>query len=458
MKTTPTSNQAYILLHNGILALQRAEAQGMRIDMDYCKRKKKQLTRKITKLEEKFEKSSFYKDWKKSTRGFPNIGSNPQLAKFIYGVRGVEPVVFTDTGKGATSEEALELLNLPELNDLLRIRKLKKIRDTYLEAFVREAVDGYVHPFFNLHTVQTYRSSSNNPNFQNVPKREEEAKKICRQAIYPRPGNHLLEVDYGALEVAIAACYHKDPTMMKYLNDPKSDMHGDMAQQIFKIKDWDKSTKEHSLLRAATKNGFVFPQFYGDYYAKNAKALANEWGKLPSTRWKKGMGVDAFPGVSLSEHLIKNGIPSFDKFTEHIKKIENHFWNKRFPVYKQWKDSMWARYQRRGYVDLKTGFRCKGLVTRNKLINYPVQGAAFHCLLWSLIRIDRIIQQEGLKTRIIGQIHDALVFDVPPEELNYIGALVNRVTTVDLPEAWPWIVVPLRVEAELGGVDKSCMN
>ena len=89
------------------------------------------------------------------------------------------------------------------IRDSLQIRKLEKIKGTYLEAFVREQTDGFIHPFYNLHNVRTYRSSSADPNFQNIPKRDKESMKICRRAILPRPGHMLVEADFSALEVNI---------------------------------------------------------------------------------------------------------------------------------------------------------------------------------------------------------------------------------------------------------------
>jgi len=456
MNLHPKTNDAYRLLHDGVLALSRAEHQGMRIDMDYCERMNEELTGKIEILEDQFMSSKFYKHWKHSLGGKkPNINSNSQLAKFIYKTKGIEPVKTTESGQGAADEEALNQLNIPELNNLIQIRKYKKIRDTYLSAFIREQVNGYIHPFFNLHTVRTFRSSSDRPNFQNIPKRDKEAMEICRRAIFPRPGNHLLEVDYGALEVKIAACYHKDPTMMKYIWDDY-DMHSDTAAEIYLIDNFNKGNIYHKHLRAGAKNGFVFPQFYGDYYKSCAISLASNWGSLPTNgKWKKSMGVKVDENTYLSDHLMSKGIRNFDTFTEHIRGIETDFWQKRFPVYSRWKEKHWKRYQKNGYVDLLTGFRCKGLMSRNDSINYPVQGAAFHCLLWSLIEMDRIIQLEGLQTKIVGQIHDALILDVVPEELEYVGKLVHRITTKDLPEAWDWINIPLVVEADLTPVDGS---
>src|SRR5690606_24846764 len=155
--------------------------------------------------------------------------------------------------------------------------------------FIREQHNGYLHPSFNLHLVRTHRSSSDRPNFQNIPKRDKESLKICRRALLPRPGHLLMEADFAALEVMISACYHKDPVMLEYLHDKKSEMHLDMAKQIFRFDSMDKSIPSHYQLRQGAKNGFVFPQFYGDYYGNNARSLC-EWAKLPQGKWKPGMG------------------------------------------------------------------------------------------------------------------------------------------------------------------------
>lgn len=397
----PNTEAAYRLFHEGTLALARAEQQGMRIDLEYCKKKEQHLTRKIHRLEQTFINGDFYRRWAASTKNRrPNINSNPQLAHFLYDVEKIPPVKFTSTGKGATDEAALEQLNVPELNAILEIRKLKKIRDTYLKGFVREQVNGKLHPSFNLHTVRTFRSSSDRPNFQNIPKRDKEAKRIIRKAIYPRRGHQLMEIDFGSLEVRVAACYHQDPTMMTYIRDPSTDMHGDMARQIFKIKNFDKKIPEHALLRGAVKNGFVFPQFYGDYYRNCALYMSgNAWCKLPEGRWRAGQGVPLPGGITISDHLIQQGIKSTDAFINHIHKIEQDFWNNRFPVYADWKENWWRNYLKNGYINMLTGFTCYGVMGKNDCINYPVQGAAFHCLLWGFIQLDRYFSEKGFKTR-----------------------------------------------------------
>lgn len=457
MTTHPKTEEAYNLLHDGVLALARAERQGMRIDIEYATSKREHLTRKINRIEQKFRNSKFYYHWQK-TRGnrAVNINSDHQLRHFLYTSRtglNLQPTKTTVTGQGATDEEALSQLDIPELNTLIQLRKLRQLRDTYLASFTREAVRGYIHPVFNLHLARTYRSSSDHPNFQNIPSRNNEAMQLIRRALYPRPGHQLLEIDFSNLEVRIAACYHEDPTMIRYIKNPASDMHSDMAEQIFGIK-VDRTRPGHNTLRAAAKNGFVFPQFYGDYYKNCAMYLAQKWGQLPAKRWTDSSGITV-DDTKLGTILRKKGIRSLDAFIQHIKDIEHNFWQKRFPIYAAWKERWWTGYQRHGYIDMKTGFRCSGLMSRNDCINYPIQGTAFHCLLWSFIQLDRMMQQEKWDTRLVGQIHDSVILDVHPNELNNVATHARTITTQLLPQTWQWINVPLDIDAELSDVDCS---
>jgi len=454
MEGALTKMDAYYLMHEGILALSRAEQQGFRVDLEYAERKKVHLSRKIEKLEEQFRETQLYRHWEHSFRGKVNINSNAQLANFLYKVKKLSPVAFTDSGMGSTDEESLQALDLPELDLLLEARKLRKVRDVYLDAFVRESVDGYIHPFFNLHLVRTFRSSSSNPNFQNIPKRDEAAMELCRRALYPRPGHQLMEVDFSGMEVRVACCYHKDPTMVHYMTEPASDMHMDMAMQLFGFGKKDKELPGVDVLRQASKNAFVFAQFYGDYYRHCAEGLVCGWGKLRKERWSRGQGIEVL-GTHLSDHLIDRGFSCFEDYVKHVQKIEDHFWKVRFPVYAQWREDWVKEYFRKGYMDTLTGFRCSGEMERNNIINYPVQGSAFHCLLWCFIQVDKWLHANGLRTRLIGQIHDSMILDVHPAELEKVSRRIYQITSQELAHAWPWIIVPMRVDAEICPVDGS---
>lgn len=444
--------EAYNLLHNGTMALARAERAGIRVDMNYVETAIQELSEQMEDLNDDFMNSKFYNKWEKYLGKEPNTNSPVQLRTYLYDHLGKKPPKLTDTGEGSTDKESIQALKIPELQTVLDIKKLKKIRD-YLEGFKREQVDGWLHPSFNLHLVKTFRSSSDRPNFQNIPKRDKQAMTITRSALFPRPGHQLLEVDYGALEVRIAACYHQDPTMLKYIRTGY-DMHTDMTKQIFKLSEFNKHNPEHGYLRSATKNGFVFPEFYGDYYRNCAEYLACQWGELPKGNWKDTDGVP-FQNAKLGAHLRSVGIKSLTSFEKHLEAIEEDFWGNRFKAYARWKERWWHQYQKTGYVDLLTGFRCKGVMSKNDAINYPVQGAAFHCLLWSFIELDNMLRTTKWRSRIIGQIHDAIVLDVYPPELPMLVEHIKNITTERLPKAWSWINVPLEVDFEVCDVDSS---
>jgi DNA polymerase I-like protein with 3'-5' exonuclease and polymerase domains len=106
-------------------------------------------------------------------------------------------------------------------------------------------------------------------------------------------------------------------------------------------------------------------------------------------------------------------------------------------------------------MDTLTGFRCSGLIGRNDCINYPVQGSAFHCLLWSLIRLNRWLRTQKKQTQIIAQIHDSIVMYTAPEEAEEVIAMTRRIMCEDIRRVWPWIITPLEIEAEITPVDSD---
>jgi DNA polymerase I len=447
------TDKAYKLFHDGTQALARMEQQGFRIDTEYIIRKKKEISKEILKLENEFKATKFYTEWQKINREKTNMYSPVQLSNFLYKVKKHKAHKETVTGQGATDEEALLQLNIPELNILLRIKKLKKMRDTYLDSFYREQIDGYIHPFYTLNFVKSFRGASDSPNWQNIPKRDKEAMDVCRKAIFPRPGNHLLELDYSQLEVRISACYTNDTQLIHDILH--GDMHRDMAIEIFNIKKYDASEPTHKTLRQAAKNGFVFPQFYGDFYKNCMVNLAVLWGNLSKDKkWKKGQGIP-FEQGHLSDHMIANGWNNLESFGEHLRKIEDKFWNERYRTYTKWKDKVWSDYQKTGKINSLSGFTYQGVMRRNEVMNYPIQGSAFHCLLYSIIEGTKAQITEKWKSKIIGQIHDAIIIDVHPSELDHVIKVMKCIMCNDVKQFYPWINVPLDIEAELCPVDAS---
>lgn len=448
----PATPEAYQLLQDGAIALAEVESNGIRIDMDYIERASRKTLGRIERIEEKLEDTDVVKLWRKKYGTSMNLYSDQQLGRILYADMG-----YTSVGQNSRGwkmdEETLTTIDDPFIDPYLRAKKLKNAV-TRLKGIAREVVDNLLHPFFNLHTVVTYRSSSDNPNWQNIPIRDLEIATLIRQAIVPREGNQIGELDFKGIEVSVGACYHKDPTMVSYILDKTKDMHRDMAMECYCLPEKEISKP----IRQAGKGQFVFPQFYGDWYKHCAAYLWNDIYKVPLVT-KSGMHV--------ADHLARLGItklgaldpkaePIKGTFEHHIQKIERAFWGERFKVYAQWRRDWHAEYQKRAYFRTLTGFVCQGFMTRNQVTNYPVQGSAFHCLLWSLIRIVRHeLPKRNMKTLIIGQIHDSMIADIVPSERDEFLAICHRVTTRLLQRHWPWIILPMEVEAEVAPVGGS---
>jgi hypothetical protein len=171
------------------------------------------------------------------------------------------------------------------------------------------------------------------------------------------------------------------------------------------------------------------------------------------------MKLTTVDGVPLFDVLSKKGItelgdcnpkekPRRGTFEKHISDVQQDFWGRRFKVYDGWKKQWFADYQRNGFIRMKTGFVVSGSYKKNQIINSPVQGAAFHCLLWSLIRLQKQLNKRKMRSLVVGQIHDSVLMDCTPEELDEVIGLAVEIMTKQLREQWKWIVIPLEVEVE----------
>lgn len=438
---SPISKDAYQLLHDGAIALARAEQRGMLVDVEYCKIQSEMLGKKINRAERLLGEDPEVKEWKKIYRGKFKLSSDEQLSDVLFNHLGYKSEKKTASGQNSTDKLALENLDSPMVKRILELRGFQKIKNTYIDGLLREQVNGVLRPSFSLNTVSTFRSSSQNPNFQNIPIRDPYYGKLIRRAFIPRPDHIFAEVDFAGIEVKVAACYHQDPVMLNYIRTGY-DMHRDMAIQCYMLEK-DQYTKDS---RYCAKNKFVFPEFYGSYFKQVAPDL---WNAIDQ------MNLATKSGIPLKEHLQKVGISNFAQFEAHIKEVENDFWNNRFKVYGKWKEKHYEDYQRNGYFDSLTGFRFQGYMKRNEVINYPVQGAAFHCLLKSFIEVDRRSIKHKWKSGLIGQIHDSLVPEIHKDEYSHVMDTIHEVMCEWVPKQWPWIIVPIEAEADVAPLGRS---
>ena len=450
MLGNPTSmmREAYSLLHEGTLALAEAEMNGIRIDVEYCEKMKRKLGKRIALWEKQLLQTKLGKVWQKEYGKKLNFSSDTQLADILFNKLNIKSKKLTKKNNQATDAEVLEGINVDGIEILIKFKKANKNKNTYLEGLLREQVDGILHTMFSLVMAITYRSSSQHPNFQNFPKRDLESMHLIRGAIYPLKGFQNLGVDYSSVEVATGCFYHKDPTMIKYVTDPKTSMHRDMALQLFILETLDKKhegTEENPgelNLYQGAKNGFVFPEFYGDYFVHCAENLM---------KWAKDVILKN--GMPLKDHMKAEGIGTLSKFTEHVEAVETDFWENRFKVYNKWKEIWWQEYLEKGYFDMLTGFRCQGLMNRKQVCNSPIQGTAFHLLLWVFTEMNKQLKAKGMKTRMMGQIHDEKLEHLWPEEKDEVFKMCRSIMTIEIRQRFPWINVPLDIEADLTGID-----
>lgn len=435
---------AYHLLHRGAVTLAEVEANGMRIDLSYLDKTIEETAARIKRLEENLRGCEEYKLQRRRYGQGVNLTSRDQLATILFNDMGFEPLSQTATGKPQLDETVLEHIGTKYTKGFLRLEKLNKALSTYLLPVRREVEGEFLHAFFGLHLVQTYRGQSDSPNLTNIPIRDPIQGELIRRAFIPRVGNAIIETDYKALEVMVACALSKDPKLT--YDSTEGDMHEDMAAECYLLE----KAQVTKQARQTAKGGFVFAEFYGDWYKQVAQNL---WNGIDRNK------LTTPDGVSLFEHLKARGITGLGEcnpkkdavkgtFEYHIKGVEDRFWNKRFKVYHAKRLSWLEEYKRQGYIDIVTGFRCNGPMSKNQVMNYHIQGPAFHCLLWSLIELQNEIRRRRMGAKITGQIHDCIVADVPLGEVDDYIDLMTEITTKRLLKAWDWITVTFRVEIE----------
>ncbi len=202
-------------------------------------------------------------------------------------------------------------------------------------------------------------------------------------------------------------------------------------------------------VRFHVKNGYVFPEFYGSYYANCADSL---WHSTADLTLNDGMPVHDYlreKGITcLRKPTDKKGSASKGTFEYHVKECEEVFWE-RFPVVKEWQQNSIDFYYKYGYVENMFGFRRRGYISRNQIVNTPIQGTAFHLLLWSFIEAKRAEKKGAWKSKIRGQIHDSILFTTVRSEQEEFLKTIKYIMIDKATQTFDWIVVPLQVEVEL---------
>jgi len=382
------------------------EFAGIRVDPAFLRRMSNDFAKKIDALERTIHEMA--------GQAF-NIASPKQLGDVLFGAMGLQGGRKTKTGGYSTGADVLEELSgqHPIVDAILEWRGLSKLKSTYADA-LPEAINprtGRVHTSFSLAGTNTGRLSSSDPNLQNIPIRTEDGRKI-REAFIPADGHLLLSVDYSQIELRLAA-EMADIKALKQAFHDGIDVHAATASQVF---------------------GVPLDQMTPDI-RRNAKAI--NFGIIYGI---SGFGLAKQLGIGNAEAA------------EYIKK-----YLARFPELKTFMDGAKEFARQHGYVETLYGRKCfvRGINDKNpamrsfaerQAINAPLQGTAADIMKRAMIALAPALAQAGLGAKMLLQVHDELLFEVPEAEKEATEKLVKQV----MEAAGPGISLPLVVEAGWG--------
>ncbi len=342
-----------------------------------------------------------------------NINSPQQLGKILFEKLKLPGGKRTKTGYSTDVDVLKELsLEFPLAAKILDYRSLSKLRFTYIDAFPQlvNPVTGRIHTSFNQTVTATGRLSSSDPNLQNIPIRTQEGRRI-RQAFIPEEGDRILSADYSQVELRILAHLSQDPFLLDTFQHER-DVHTDTAAEIFNIPPEDVTP---DMRRSAKVINF------GIIYGMSAFGLGKELGIPPSTAQ-----------TYIAEYFQKyHGVRDYlDRSLEGARE----------------RGYVTTLMNRRRYLpDIASKNRIVRQFAERIAVNAPIQGTAADLIKVAMIRVHRRLAKEKRKAKLVLQIHDELVFEVPEEEIEAIQALVKEEM-----EQVMKLTVPLKVETGIG--------
>ena len=386
--------------------LAEMEMNGVCLDTESLQETSKVLTERIIELEARIYELA----------GGPfNIASPKQVGEILFDkLKIVEKAKKTKTGQYVTSEEVLQQLrNKHEIvTDILEHRGLKKLIGTYIDALPKliNPRTGHIHTSFNQTITATGRLSSSDPNLQNIPIRGEEGKEI-RKAFIPEPGCLFFSADYSQIELRVMAHLSQDENMVEVFREGK-DLHAATAANIYKKPIEEVTRDERTKSKRAN---------FGIFYGITVFGLAE---RLDIPRDEAKMLIDGYFAT----------FPQVHAYMEKSKEIARQ------------KGYVTTLFGRRRYLpDINShNATVRGFAERNA-INAPIQGTAADIIKVAMIHIFERFKKEGIKSRMILQVHDELNFSVHPEEKEKVETIVIE----EMQKAFP-LSVPLVADSGFG--------
>jgi DNA polymerase-1 len=326
-----------------------------------------------------------------------NIGSPKQLGEILFDrLKITDKPVKTKTKQYSTSEETLQKLidTHPVIPEILEYRSVKKLLSTYVLALPKliNPKTGRIHASFNQAITTTGRLSSNNPNLQNIPIRDERGQKI-REAFTAKNENFVfLSADYSQIELRLMAHMSKDENMIKAFNTGKADIHSETAAKVFHVAIEDVTREQRS--KAKTAN-------FGIIYGISPFGLSQRL-RIPRSEAKE---------------LIDGYFESFPRVKEYMAECIASAREKEYV------ETIMGRRRYLSDINSRNGI-VRGMAERNA-INAPIQGSAADIIKIAMINIYNRIREEGLNSRMNLQVHDELNFECPIEEKEKLAEIVR---------------------------------
>jgi DNA polymerase-1 len=344
-----------------------------------------------------------------------NIDSPKQLGEVLFEKMKISSKAKkTKTGQYAPGEDVLvkHEKDHPIIPMILQYRQLRKLKSTYVDPLptLVDKVDGRVHTHFMQTVTATGRLSSNNPNLQNIPIRTENGKEIRKAFVSRGADFQLMAVDYSQIELRIIAALSEDPAMIEAFQQ-RHDIHTATAAKVFQVP-MDEVTKDQRSAAKAVNFGIL--------YGQSAFGLA------------QNLGISRTEAKSI---------------------IDSYF--AQYATIKSFMDKMVSEARELGYVETIRKRRrylpdinsanaiVRGYAERNA-VNAPIQGSAADIIKLAMIAVDKAMQEKGVKSKLLLQVHDELVFDVHNSENEIMQELVRNAMENAIN-----LAVPMEVEMKI---------
>jgi DNA polymerase I len=367
--------------------LARMEVVGIAVDADELRSISADLTKQCDSLEAEIHRLAGEEF---------NVNSTPQLRSVLYDKLGLSPGRKTKTGYSTNAATLEKLRGMhPIIDAILSYREVEKLRSTYGESLLSEvALDGRIHASFNQTVARTGRLSSDRPNLHNIPVRTEEGRRL-RRAFVPAPGHLFLVSDYDQIELRVIAHLSGDPGLVLAFEEHR-DIHRTTASRVFGVAPEDVTFTQRSRAKMVS---------YGLAYGMEAFGLAQR------------LGIETAEAAEI---------------------LGSYFAG--FPLVRELMDRSVAEARSRGYTvtllgrrrhlpDLVSPNRGLRMAAERQAMNAGIQGLAADLFKVALVRLDAALAESGMRTRLVLQVHDEVILEVPTgtSEQQDVAALTRSV-------------------------------